>query len=372
MANWNEVRPLAWAVAIAVSMTACSSSYDCANADVADALIEQASNSGDTPVMGPVPEDWKARLVKYSSVKNVVTLDKNEDIEHYRCKANLQFKEDARTVTSKDITFEIRKVEGDEGFTLEWEVENNAIATLDPIRMFALDVIAPWTDKLQAENAKNLREKLDKEQGEAKAWAQGYAIEYAQKNPPIPYGRAELKQHADDYLGRGDVEPISEQFHDIDGDGFEDYFTIFARAEFNPGEFAEGTQNYGEYRNSGGFMIKHYFFLAVTQPFQGFGRKTAMTLRDGKITTALGEKVTATYLPKDIAAIAPPPLNPIAGVMNENGVIVVSLTDGQAVTIEDFKPEMTLEQLQQGRMQDLERRLAARREDGGDLNNLYD
>ena len=103
---------------------------------------------------------------------------------------------------------------------------------------------------------------------------------------PIPFGRAELKQHADDYLGSRDVEPIAQQFHDIDGDGFEDYFTIVAKAEFNPGEFAEETQNYGEYKNTGGFMIKHYFFVAVTQPFQGFGRKTAMTLRDGKITTA--------------------------------------------------------------------------------------
>ena len=349
---------------VAMSMSACSTSYDCSNTDVVDALVEQASNSGFITTMKDVPAEWVSKLAEGTAARNVVTLDANEEIQHFRCKANLEFREGARTVTSKDITYEVRKIEGENDFTLEWELENNGITNIDPIRMFAYDVQAPWKEAIEKQQVEVLRGQIKAQEEEARTWARAFAPDYAAKNPPLTFDRDALKKHADDFLASREAEPVMDQFHDIDGDGFLDYFAIVAKSEYDEGEFAEETGDDGQYTNTGGFMTKNYFFVAVTQPFNGFGLETSMTLRHGKVTTAAGEKVTGKYPPKQIASVAKAPANPIVGVSNSNGYIVVSLADGQAVTIEEFKPEKPLEQVQKDRLSDLEDRLTLLRENG--------
>lgn len=372
MSRWKNVGLLSAGLA-ALSLSACSTGYDCSNTDVTDMLVEQAANSGYTPYMKEVPAEWGPRLVNHTALRNVVTLDKNEEIGHFRCKANLEYREGDRSVTSKDITYEVRKIEGEADFTLEWEVEHNGIGPIDPIKMFALDVQGPWKGELEKQQAKDYQEKLASHKEEVRAWALQYATEYASKHPPIPFGREALKQHADEDLARLELEPVMEQFHDIDGDGFLDYFTIVANREFNEGEFAEETENYGQYTNTGGFMRRTYFFRAVTQPFKGFGLETNMGLQDlVKVTTAEGEKVADKYLPRDVAKVAKAPLNPIAGVAHVDGAIVVSLVDGQSVTIDKFKPEKPLAEIQQDRMRDLQDRLTLLRENNWDIARLYE
>ena len=371
MKIWKEVGQLGLAVVV-LSMSACSASYDCSSGDVIDALVEEAATSGFVPYMKDVPADWEARLTDHTNAKNVVTLEANNEIEHFRCRANLEYREDTRTVTSKDITYEVRKIEGKDDFSLEWEIENNGIADIDPIKLFAMDVQGPWKGELEKQLEAEVRGEVAAKKEEALAWARGHAADYAAKNPPISFDRDALKKKADDYLSSRDVETIMEQFDDIDGDGFLDYFTIVASHEFNDGEFAEETENYGEYTNTGGFMRKSYFLLAVTQRFAGFGIATNIGLQDPiKVTTADGEKVTEKYLRKDIANFALPPPNPISAVSKKDGVIVVSLADGQSVAISEFKPEKTLEQMRQERLVDLEKRLAYARENDYDTSRLY-
>ena len=372
MWNWTGFRPLGLAV-VALSISACSTSYDCSSNDVTASLVEQAAHSGFIPYMKDAPADWVSKLADHTTTKNVVTLDANDEIHHFRCRANLEYREGARTVTSKDVTYEVRKIEGEEDFTLEWEVENNGITDIDPIKMFAFDVQLPWKGALEKQQEVEHRAMVNNQKHEAKAWAPGYAAEYAAKNPPLPFSQEALKKYFDDYLGSRDVERVLEQFHDIDGDGFIDYLSIVANHEYNKGEFAEETENYGQYTNTGGFMSKTYFLIAVTQTFQGFGIATNMGVRDDiRITTADGEKVTEKYLPREISTIAKPPANPITGVTNRDGLIVVSLANGESVTIDTFKPEKTLQQMQQDRLLDLENRLAYRRENGSETDSLYE
>lgn len=370
MLNWKAIRSFCLAAAV-LSLSACGTSYDCSNTDVVDALIGEAANPGQIAGVKEVPAEWQQRLVSNTSAKNLVTLDKNDETQHYRCRANLEYRDDTRTVLSKDITYEVRKIEGEDDFTLEWEVERNSIANIDPVHRFAYDVIGTWAAEANAEKAKEAHAQYEVEQSEIAEWSRSYAAEYAAKNPPKPFGRDALKKYADDFLASREVEPVMDQFHDIDGDGFEDYFAIVAKREFNEGEIAGETENYGEYTNTGGFMKKNYFFLAVTQTFKGFGLETNMGLRNGPITSVDGEKVTTTYLRKDIARLAKDPPNPIVGVSNVDGVIVVRLGDGQAVTIQDFKPEKTLEQMQLDRQADLERRLISMKSSGGNLSDIY-
>ena len=357
----------------AISLSACSTAYDCSSADVTDMLVEQAANSGYTAYMKEVPAEWTPRLIDHTAVGNVVTLDKNEEIGHFRCKANLEYREGDRSVMSKDITYEVRAIEGEDDFTLEWEIEHNGITAIDPIKLFAFDVQGPWKGEIEKQQAKDYQEQVANHKEEARAWALQYAKEYASKNPPIPFGREALKKHAEDDLSRLDLEPVMEQFHDIDGDGFLDYFTIVANREFNEGEFAEETENYGQYTNTGGFMRRTYFLMAVTQPFKGFGLETNMGLQSlVKVTTADGEKVADKYLPRDIAKVATAPSNPIAGVSHVDGAIVVSLVDGQSVTIDKFKPEKQLAEIEQDRMRELQDRLALLRENDWDIARLYE
>jgi hypothetical protein len=370
MLNWKAIRPLGLAAA-ALSLSACGTSYDCSNTDVVDALIGEAANPGQIAGMQEVPAEWQQRLASNTSAKNLVTLDKNDETQHYRCRANLEYRDDTRTVLSKDITYEVRKIEGEDDFTLEWEIENNGFANIDPIKMFSFDVLGQWRAEYNAQREKESLEQLDQSKRDAREWARGFAVEYAAKNPPKPFGRDALKKHADDALAYQDVERIMDQFHDIDGDGFQDYFAIVAKREFHEGQFAEETENYGQYTNTGGFMRKDYFFVAVTQTFKGFGLETNVGLHDGKITSVDGEKVTERYLPKEIANVAKEPPNPIVGVTNAEGNILVRLADGQVVTIEDFKSEKTLPQLQQERMRNLEDQLAELRATGRDESQLY-
>lgn len=370
MSKWKQVRALALTVA-ALTMGACSTSYDCSSADVTAALVQEAASSGYIPYMKQVPADWNARFTNHTTVKNIVTLDQDDGVQHYRCRANLHYGEGARTVSSKDITYEVRQIEGADDFTLEWEVENNGIVTIDPIKQFAMDVQGPWKGELEKQLEQEIRSQNASRKEEARTWARGFAAEYAAQHPPMPFDSDALKKYADDFLSGRDAEPVMEQFHDIDGDGIEDYFMILAKSEYDEGQFAGETQNYGEYTNTGGFMRKNYFFLAVTQTFKGFGLETSMGLHDGKVTSVDGEKVASRYLPRDIASLAKAPPNPIASVTHSDGDILVSLTDGKTVTIQDFKPEKSLEQVRQERLQDLEDRLARLRENGDDLSTLY-
>ena len=357
----------------ALTLSACSTGYDCSNEDVTEMLVEQAANSGYTGYMKEAPAEWGPRLVDHTAVRNVVTLDKNEEIGHFRCKANLEYRESDRSVTSKDITYEVRKIEGEDEFTLEWEVGHNGITAIDPIKVFAFDVQSRWNAELEQQQAKDYQERLASHKEAARAWALQYAPEYATKNPPIPYGREALKQHAMDDLGRLDLEPVMEQFHDIDGDGFIDYFAIVANREYNEGEFAEETENYGQYTNTGGFMRRTYFLMALTQPFNGFGLKTNLGLQSLiKVTTADGEKVAGKYLRRDIDKVATAPSNPIAGVSHVDGAIVVSLVDEQSVAIDKFKPEKPLAEIQQDRMRELQDRLTLLRENDWDIARLYE
>lgn len=357
----------------AISLSACSTAYDCSSADVTEMLVEQAANSGYNAYMKDVPAEWGPRLVDHTAVRNVVTLEKNDEIAHFRCKANMEYREGDRSVTSKDITYDVRKIEGEDDFTLEWNVEHNGIAAIDPIKMFALDVQGPWKGELERRQAKEYQQEVASHKQEARSWALQYATEYAAKHPPIPFGRDALKKHADDDLSGRDLEVVREQFHDIDGDGFLDYFTIVANREFDEGEFAEEAENYGEYTSTGGFMRRTYFLMAVTQPFKGFGLETSMGLQDlVKVTSADGEKVVEKYLRRDIAKLAKPPASPISGVSHVDGAIVVSLVDGQSVTIDKFKPKKALAEIQQDRMRDLQDRLTFLRENDWDIARLYE
>ena len=369
MWNWTGFRPLGLAV-VALSISACSTSYDCSSNDVTASLVEQAAHSGFIPYMKDAPADWVSKLEDHTTTKNVVTLDANDEIHHFRCRANLEYREGARTVTSKDVTYEVRKIEGEDDFTLEWEVENNGIANIDPIKLFAMDVQGPWKGELEKQMETEIRGQVTAKNEEARAWAHSYAPEFATKNPPRPFGRDALKKHADEFLARRDVEPVMDQLHDIDGDGFQDYFAIVAKSEYHEGEYAEESET-GDYMYTGGYMQKNYRYVVVTQPFNGFGVETSMTLDEGDVTIARGEQVAERYRRNEIANAATPPANPIVGVSNNDGQIVVTLADGQAVTIDKFKPEKTLEQIQQERLADLENRLAFLRENGSDTSQPY-
>lgn len=372
MSKRNKIGPLCLSV-VALSMGACSTSYDCSSSDVVDALVQEAATSGFVPHLNPAPAEWTTRLASHTKARNIVTLDEDEGTQHFRCRANLEYSEAARTVTSKDITYDVRKIEGEDDFSLEWEVPNDGIGDIDPIKLFAMDVQGPWKGELEKQQEADYHDRVASQNEEATTWARGYAADYAAKHPPIPFDRDALKKHADDFIGARNAELVMEQFHDIDGDGFQDYMAITASSEFDKGEFAEETENYGEYVNTGGFMRKTYFLVAVTQVFNGFGRATNMGLQEPiKVVTATGEKVTGRYLPNDIASVASAPENPIVGVTNADGDIVVSLASGQAVTIKDFKPEKTLAQMQQDRMRELEERLIHMRARGGDISSLYD
>lgn len=371
MSKRNKIRPLCLSV-VALSMGACSTSYDCSSSDVVDALVQEAATSGFVPHLNPAPTEWTTRLASHTSARNIVTLDENQGTQHFRCRANLEYSEGARTVTSKDITYEVRKIEGEDDFSLEWEVPNDGIGDIDPIKLFAIDVQGPWKGELEKQQQSEHRSQVESQNEEALAWARSFAADYAAKHPPLPFDRDALKKHADDFIGARNAEVVMDQLHDIDGDGFQDYFAIAANSEFIDGEFAAETENYGEYTKTGGFMRKHYSFVAVTQTFQGFGLETNMGLHEGKITQVDGEKVTSRYLPREIAGIAEAPPNPIVGVTNSDGYIVVSLADGQAITIKDFKPEKTLVQMQQDRMRELEERLIQMRARGGDISSLYE
>lgn len=370
MSKWKKIGPLCLSV-VALSMGACSSSYDCSSTDVVEALVQEAATSGFVPHLNPAPADWTTRLASHTKARNIVTLDEDEGTQHFRCRANLEYSEAARTVTSKDITYEVRKIEGEDDFSLEWEVPNDGIGDIDPIKLFAMDVQGPWKGEIEKQMEAEVRGKSAAKQEEARAWARGFAPEFAAKNPPLPFGRDALKKYADDFLASRNVEPVMDQFHDIDGDGFQDYFAIVAKSQYHEGEYAEESDN-REYLYTGGFMQKNYSYVAVTQPFRGFGLETGMTLDEGAITNARGEQVREKYLPKEIANVASPPESPIVGVSNTDGQIVVSLADGQSVIIDKFKPEQTLEQIQQERLQGLENRLTELRERGGDISSLYE
>ncbi len=143
MSKRNKIGPLCLSV-VALSMGACSTSYDCSSSDVVDALVQEAATSGFVPHLNPAPAEWTTRLASHTKARNIVTLDEDEGTQHFRCRANLEYSEAARTVTSKDITYDVRKIEGEDDFSLEWEVPNDGIGDIDPIKLFAMDVQGPW------------------------------------------------------------------------------------------------------------------------------------------------------------------------------------------------------------------------------------
>jgi len=259
-------------IVIAILWSAgCSTTYDCANADVTAELVEQVAINAKKP-------EWADDIRRNTKVGGVTTLDMDEKLGHYLCQTKLSYRDADRAVDSLDITYGVKPIAGGEReFSLEWETVDSVVGKLDPVRAFTAKIIDPWYRKEQREKQQKTLEQI----AEVEKIAKERAIEYAKENPPIPLSREDLIEYATSSPQVERANPgihyqkrVAQLIGDMNGDGHDDFADIL---EFE-GEYSLWTyvQFPEEYAQKFSVEIFNPDYLSQSLP-------TEMSIIDGKI-----------------------------------------------------------------------------------------
>lgn len=215
---------------IAASMTACSSTYDCANPEVAENLIEQVA-------LHAKKAEWAETIRNGTNVGGVTTQDADEKLGHFVCSTKLTFADKDRELESLDINYEVKRVEGGESpFELSWELVPTVLGDVDPIANLAGRITHPWVQQEKLEKGRIFAAK----EKEIEELSRNEAIAYAKANPPIPLTEEELLQETKTAnLGGGmtsnpalvEATWADTSFGDLNGDGHGELAAIRASKE---------------------------------------------------------------------------------------------------------------------------------------------
>lgn len=222
----NELKVSVLLLAL-LSTTACTTTYDCANSDVTELLVEQVADKANRP-------EWAELIRQRTNVGGVTTQSADTKLGHFQCSTKLTYVDDERTLESMDINYEVKPVEGGEmPFELAWETVPTFLGDADPIANLAGKIIYPWVQKEKVEWGQMFAAR----QKEIEDRAKQEAIEFAKANPPIPRTREELTQEASnadlDGTQMRDPALVEESwaemaFGDLNGDGHDDLAAVRA------------------------------------------------------------------------------------------------------------------------------------------------
>lgn len=212
------------------STTACTTTYDCANSDVTDLLVEQVADKANRP-------EWAELIRQRTNVGGVTTQSADTKLGHFQCSTKLTYVDDERTLESMDINYEVKPVEGGEmPFELAWETVPTFLGDADPIANMSGKIIYPWVQKEKLEKGRIFAAK----EKEIEALSRNEAIEYAKANPPIPLTEEELLQEAktadlrDGMTGNPALVEsrwADTSFGDLNGDGHGELAAVRANTE---------------------------------------------------------------------------------------------------------------------------------------------
>lgn len=275
-----------------LSTAACSRTYDCANADVKAALVEEVAIHAKKP-------EWMDAIRQNTSAGGVTTLDVDEDLDHYLCSTTLTYKDQERAVDSIPITYGVKPVEGgDRNFEVLWETVDSIVGQIDPLKNMASKIVDPW---YRAEKSAE-QEKMLAQVAEIEKLATQQAIDHARANPPIPLTRDELLQFAST---SPEVERVNSGFRyekrvrevvgDLNGDGhddfaeirvFEDTYTVWTYVQF--------PVNYAQKFDVSVFSAGGFNGHGEAEPFSG------MEIQEGKVVVSFPDGNSRSYTPASV------------------------------------------------------------------------
>lgn len=278
-----------------LSTAACSATYDCADTEVTEALIEEVAIHAQKP-------EWMDAIRRNTTVGGVTTLDVDEELDHYLCSTKLTFTDKERSVESVDITYGVKPVEGgDREFELLWETVDSILGEIDPIKNMTGKIVDPW---YRAEKNEQQRKTLE-QVAEIEKIATQRAIEHARANPPIPYKREELLHFAATSPEVARIDPtfqyekrVAEAIGDLNGDGHDDF------AEIRVLDDTHTVWTYVQFPTN--YAQKFDVSISDAGGFDGYGAAepfTRMQILEGKVVISFPDGTTRSY---DAAKVGEP------------------------------------------------------------------